>query len=415
MNSNPVSLAGIQTQAATVSALPKNPIPLAPGSEWPEGLKPEQLWLLPGVFDLSCRLGEPGPPHPASLGSELRAARRNGFDTVLMNPDSEPCVDNAAVIEWIEHRAAAANGAQLRLLGALTQHLEGTSLTSMDSLRRSGVAGLSQGLRDLPDAEVLLSALRYAQGVNLRVHLLARLPPLHQGIAAEGARAAAQGLHGIPVAAETAALGLILALVEETGCAVHIGRISSASGVSWLRWAKTRGLPVTADVSLPQLLANEEILDEFNPLARLDPPLRTANDQTSLIEGLADGTIDAICSDHNPHPRDQYQQPLASIPPGAIAFDGFLPLLLNHPALAAVPLSRKLDAISREPAAIMGCSDAPMGVIFDPRADSGTLNGEQLHSASCNTPLLGQKLQGRVLGAIIKGELHMFAPPSLTD
>ncbi len=415
MNGNPVSLSGIQVQAPTVSALAQGPVTLPPGSEWPEGLAPEKLWLLPGIFDLSCRLGEPGPPHPASLGSELRAARRNGFDTVLMNPDSEPCVDNAAVIEWIEHRAAAANGAQLRLLGALTQRLEGTTLTSMDSLRRSGVAGLGQGLRDLPNSAVLLSALRYARGLSLRVHLLARLPALHRGIAAEGARAAAHGLPGIPVAAETAALGLILALVEETGCAVHIGRISSASGVSWLRWAKSRGLPVTADVSLPQLLSNEEMLDEFNPLARLDPPLRTAADQLALIEGLADGTIDAICSDHNPHPRDQYQQPLASIPPGAIAFDGFLPLLLNHPALAAVPLSRKLDAISPAPAAIMGCTDAPMGVIFDPQAPASPLSDDQILSASRNTPLLGQPLQGQVLGAVIKGELHMFAPPTLSD
>lgn len=415
MSLEPVSLTGIRAQSPNVSALVNAPHPLAPGSEWPQHLAAKDLWLLPGVFDLSCRLGEPGPPHPAGLGSELRAARRNGFDTVLMNPDSEPCVDNAAVIEWIEHRAAAANGAQLRLLGALTQKLEGITLTSMDSLRRSGVAGLSHGLRDLPDAQVLLSALRYARDLNLRVHLHARAPQLHQGIAAESALAAAHGLHGIPVAAETAALGLIIALVEETGCAVHIGRISSASGVSWLRWAKTRGLPITADVSLTQLLLNENALDEFNPRARLDPPLRTAHDQLALIEGVADNTIDAICSDHTPHPRDQYQQPLASIPPGAVGFDGFLPLLLNHPALAAIPLTRKLDAISSAPAKIMNCEDSPIGVLFDPLADGGQLACEQMHSAVCNTPLLGQDMQGRVLGALIKGELHMFAQPSLTD
>ncbi len=410
-----LTLTGIQPLSPEVQSLTVDPLRLAPGTEWPADLAAKDLWLLPGVFDLSCRLAEPGPPHPAGLGSELRAARRNGFDTVLMNPDSEPCVDNAAVIEWIEHRAAAANGAQLRLLGALTHRLEGNMLSSMDSLRRSGVAGLSQGRRGLPDADVLLSALRYARGVNLRVHLQPRDPKLHQGIAAEGAQAAALGLHGIPVAAETAALGVIVALVEETGCAVHLGRLSSRAGVSWVRWAKSRGLPITADVSLTQLLLHNNVLDEFNPLARLDPPLRGAEDQMALIEGVADGTIDAICSDHTPHPDDQYQQPLACIPPGAVGFDGFLPLLLNHPALAAVPLARKLDAISHAPARIMGITDAPMGVIFDPRADGGNLYSGQMHSASHNTPLRGQPVQGQVVGNIIKGELHMFARASLSD
>lgn len=408
-------LAGIQAQTESLHALANSVPTLAPGSVWPDDLTARDLWLLPGIFDLSCRLGEPGPPHPASLGSELRAARRNGFDTVLMNPDSSPCVDNAAVIEWIEHRAAAANGAHLRLLGALTHKLEGQTLTPMEGLRRSGVAGLGQGAQALPEAEVLLSALRYAQGLGLRVHLQARAPQLHQGLVASGARAAAHGLHGIPVAAETAALGLLFALVEETGCAVHVGRISSAAGVSWLRWAKSRGLPVTADVSLIQLLLNDSVIDEFNPRARLDPPLRQEHDQIALIEGLIDGTIDAICSDHHPHPDDQYQQPLASIPPGAVGFDGFYPVLLSHPALRTIPVARKLDAVSTAPAKIMGAHEQNLGVIFNPRGAATSLCAEQMHSAVSNTPLLGQPLQGQVLGVLHKDELQMFAPPSTSD
>lgn len=407
MSRQTISLSGIDVKDQRVAHWASQPQTLI-GSPPTDTFTPETLWLLPGMFDLSCRLGEPGPPHPASISSELNAARKAGFDTVLMNPDTTPCIDNAAVIEWVEHRAPLASGARLRLLGALTTGLLGTALTSMESLRRSGVVGLGQGLAGLPAADVLLNALRYASGLGIRVHLLAQDPVLHDGIAAAGEKAAQLGLKGIPVAAETAALGLVLSLVEECGGAVHIGRVSSASGVTWLRWAKERGLPITADVSLAQLLLNDAALDEFNPYARLDPPLRNSADQQALIAGVADGTIDAICSDHQPHPADQYQQPLASIPAGAVGFDGFLPLVLNHPALANIPLGRKLDAISAAPGRIIGIDENPIGVLFDPTA-KGALCAESIQSACHNTPLIGSSLQGACVGYVDSEGVHLFS------
>lgn len=406
MSDSLISLSGITLKDARVAHWAEHDRPRV--GIGPKGsFDANNLWLLPGLFDLSCRLGEPGPPHPASISSELNAARKAGFDTVLMNPDTSPCIDNAAVIEWVEHRAPLASGARLRLLGALTSGLNGTSLTSMESLRRSGVVGLSQGRAALPAADVLLNALRYASGLGIRVHLSPRDPVLHQGFAAAGEQAARLGLKGIPVAAETSALALILTLVEECGGAVHIGRISSALGVTWLRWAKERGLPITADVSLTHLLLNDSALDEFNPYARFDPPLRGQADQCALIEGVADGTIDAICSDHQPHPADQYQQPLAAIPSGAVGFDGFLPLVMHHPALADISLERKLDAISHAPARIIGIEDTPIGVLFSPTAGH-QLTAATMHSASQNTPLLGCSLQGACVGFVDNEGVHLF-------
>lgn len=409
MSSPALSLAGCQVLDDRLQHLCTTPLTLAAGHTLPADWSADGLWLLPGAVDLSCRLGEPGGPPPASLGSELRAARRNGFDTVLMNPDSQPCVDNAAVIEWIEHRAAAANGADLRLLGALTHQLDGVTLSSMDGLRRSGVAGLSQGDAGLPDSAALRHALLYAADVGLRVHLQPHEPGLHTGIVAAGPWASAQGLPDIPVAAETTALGRILALVEDTGCPVHIGRITSAAGADWVRWGKQRGLPITADVSLLHLLLDEQSTASFFPFARLQAPLRSAADRQALCAAVADGSIDAICSDHRPRPADLYQQPLAQIPPGAVGFDGFLPLLLQHPALEAIPLSRRLDAISQRPARIIGLApDTPLGVVFAPYADGGTLAPEFMHSASSNTPLSGVTLTGRVCGVVVREELQLF-------
>lgn len=415
MSDPTLSLAGCRILDERLTPLTQSPQPVVSGHDLVAELATDRLWLLPGVTDLSCRLGEPGGPHPASLGTELRAARRNGFDTVVMNPDSTPCVDNAAVIEWIEHRASAANGAQLRLLGALTQQLDGRTLSAMDGLRSSGVVGLSQGLHPLPDKSVLANAMRYAADLRLCVHLLARDAELHVGVVAAGPLAMSLGLPGIPVAAETAGLATIIALVEETGCPVHVGRISSASAVDWLRWARHRGLPLTADVSLHHLLLDERVIDEFNPYARFDPPLRSASDREALVDAVTDGTIDAICTDHTPHADDRYQQPLASIPSGAVGFDGFYPLLINHPSLAAIPLERRLAAVSSTPAKIAGLSHEPIGVLFEAAGSETSLSRNSMHSATRNTPLSGMKVQGCVRGVIQRDGAHLFPTSEMND
>lgn len=410
--STPSTLSGIRLLDPSLEPLANAPLRLAPGMQWPEDLDPASLWLLPGMYDLSCRLGEPGPPHPASIGSELRAARRGGFDTVLLNPDTDPVIDSVAVIEWIERRASAANGARLRLLGALTAGLQGAALAGMDGLRRAGVSGFAQGQYGLPPIDVLLSALRYAAALDRTVHLQARDPLLHQGLAAAGPHATRHGLAGIPAAAESAALGQILALVEDTGCRVHIGRISSATGVDWLRWGKSRGLPITADVSLQHLLLTDEDGAEFAPHSRFDPPLRSTKDREALLQGVADGTIDAICSDHRPHPADSYQQPLAGIPAGAAGFDSFLPLLLGAPTLQTLPLERRLQAVCNIPAAIMGeaLDSARMGVLYAPD-DTWEYGPQTAHSACCNAPQSGSSLRGRCIGVIIGGDITLFSLP----
>ena len=266
------------------------------------------LVVAPGLVDLAARLREPGQEHEGMLESELAAAAAGGVTSLVCQPDTDPVLDEPGLVEMLKFRARKLSRCRLFPLGALTRRLEGAMLTEMVELTEAGCVGFSQVDMPISDNLVLLRALQYASTYGYTVWLRPLDAGLGKGVAAQGAVATRLGLSGVPVAAETIALHTIFELLRATQARVHLCRLSSAAGVALVRAAKAEGLPITADVSINSLHLSDVDIGYFNADMRLTPPLRQGADRAALQHGLADGTIDALVSDHNPRGRG-YEEP----------------------------------------------------------------------------------------------------------
>ena len=255
-------------------------------------------WLIPGLVDLCARTREPGHEHEGMLASELSAAVSGGVTTMVCPPDTEPVLDEPGLVEMLRFRAGQLHQARLFPLGALTRNLQGQVLTEMNELTQAGCVGFGQADHAISDTQVLQRALQYAATFGYTVWLRPQDPHLGQGVAASGPLATRMGLSGVPVAAETIALHTLFALMRSTGARVHLCRISSAAGVELVRQAKAEGLPLSCDVSINSLHLSDVDMGYFDSRARLSPPLRQQIDRQALRAALADGTIDALVSDH---------------------------------------------------------------------------------------------------------------------
>ena len=313
------------------------------------------LVALPGFTDLYGRLREPGPSRRGTLASETRAALAGGFTTVLCAPDTDPVIDSTATLELIRRRAALAPAARVAPIAALTKGLDGRELAELATLAAAGAVAAGQADRPIEHTGVLRSAMRYAASFDLP--LIMRAQDAHLGAggcAHEGAVATRLGLPGISVTAETVALARLLELCRDTGCRLHVSRLSTARGVAMLADAKREGLPVTADVGIHHLFFTDHAIAGFDARFRSAVPFRGTEDRAALREGLAEGTIDAICSDHAPEDSDARLAPFAACAPGLSAYDRFLPLLLALPRVGGVPLGRVLDAVTGGPGRVLG-------------------------------------------------------------
>ncbi len=366
----------------------------------------------PGFVDLAARLREPGFEHKATLESELAAAAAGGVTSLACPPDTDPPLDEPGLVEMLKHRARVINQAHVYPIGALTLGLKGETLTEMGQLAQAGCVAFSHADVPLPDTQMLFRALQYAGTFGHRVWLRPQDPHLGRGgVAHDGEVATRLGLPAIPVSAETIALATIFALVRETGVGVHLCRLSSARGVAMVRDAKADGLPITCDVDAHHLHLCDVDIGWFDAHANLMPPLRTTRDRDALRAGVADGTIDAVCSDHAPVDDDDKQVPFGEAEPGATALELLLPLTLKWAAESSLPLSRAVAAITAAPAAILGI--APPGLragdvadlaVFDP-AQSWVVRRDALRSQGKNTPYLGIEVQGRVRYTLLAGQV----------
>lgn len=370
------------------------------------------LVVCPGLIDLSARLREPGYEYKATLESEMAAAVAGGVTSLVCPPDTDPVLDEPGLVEMLKHRARNLASAHVYPLGALTVGLAGERLTEMAELFEAGCIAFSQANAQVTDTRVLLRALQYAATFGYKVWLqpeddfLAR-----DGVAHEGEVATRLGLPGIPVCAETIALSRLLALVRETGVALHLRRISSAAGLAAVADAKAEGLPVTCDISINHLHLCEQDIGYFNPHARLIPPLRTSADREALRQGLAEGMVDALCSDHTPVDDDAKQLPFGEAEPGATGLELLLPLTLKWAAEAQLPLAAALARITTDAARVLGIQSGRLEVgaaadicIFDP-AGSFKVLPAALKSQGKNTPFLGAELPGRVRYTLIDGHV----------
>ena len=312
------------------------------------------LVVAPGLVDLAARLREPGQEHEGMLESELAAAAAGGVTSLVCLPDTDPVLDEPGLVEMLKFRARKLSRCRLFPLGALTRKLEGATLTEMVELTEAGCVGFSQADVALTDSLVMLRALQYAATYGYTVWLRPQDAALGSGVAAQGAVATRLGLSGVPVIAETIALHTIFELVRVTQARVHLCRLSSAAGVALLRAAKAEGLPVTADVSIHSLHLTDIDIGYFNADMRLTPPLRQGADRDALRAALADGTIDALVSDHNPVAEDMKNLPFGEAEPGATGLELLLSLALRWGQDRGLPLGQVMARVTTDPVRVLG-------------------------------------------------------------
>ncbi len=357
--------------------------------------------VCPGFIDLGARLN--------SIEAELAAAVAGGVTSVVVPPDADPPLDEPELADRLVHRAADIGKARVLPLGALTLGLKGERLAELAGLAKAGCVAFSQANRPVVDTEALLRSFEYAATFGFAVwmqpqdHWLAR-----NGIAHAGEVASRLGLAGIPVSAETIAIGTLLQLARDTGVRLHLTRISSAAGLTQIGKAQKEGLKVSCDVGIHHLHLTENDIGFFDSQARFDPPLRTQGDRQGLSAGVARG-VAAICSDHTPVGADDKLLPFGEAKPGATGLELLLPLTLKWATAADVDLATAIARITADPAAILGSDRGQLGegadadvCIFDPEA-SWRLLPEALRSKGKNTPFLGYEVQGKVRVALVGG------------
>ena len=374
--------------------------------------------VAPGLVDLSVRLREPGHEHEGMLASEMAAAVAGGVTSVVCPPDTEPVLDEPGLVEMLRFRAERLHQARVFPLGALTRNLQGEVLTEMVELTEAGCVGFSQAEVPLGNTQVLQRALQYASTFGYSVWLRPQELYLGKGVAASGPLATRMGLSGVPVAAETIALHTIFELVRATGARVHLCRLSSAAGVALVRQAKVEGLPVTCDVSINSLHLTDVDIGYFDSRMRLNPPLRQQRDRDALRAGLADGTIDALVSDHTPVGEDEKTLPFAEAEPGATGLELLLSLMLKWGQASGLTLSQTLGVVTSRPAGVLGSALGPLSAscgrlmvggvadvcVFNPEA-AWTVEPTALRSQGRHTPFGGYELPGRVQATVVGGQL----------
>lgn len=376
-------------------------------------------FVCPGFIDLSARLREPGQTHKATIKTETQAALSAGVTSLCLPPDTKPYIDSAAVVELIKDKTEAANFPQVYSIGALTQRLDGNELSSMLALKQAGCIAVSNASAPLGNLLILRRAMEYASSHDLLLMYRANEASLSgKGCAHEGAVASRYGLPGIPAAAESIALAQALELAQLTGCRIHISQISCKQSVIKIQQAKKYGLNVTADVAIHQLHLSENDMVPFDSNYHVMPPFRSEEDRHYLREGLANGTIDAICSDHQPHDLDAKLAAFPETESGISALETLLPLTLKLAASHRIDLSRALAPLTQKPATIL---NLPAGALTPGFAadvcifDSGLdwqVNNVNWRSAGRNTPYWGRTLTGRVTHTLQAGRL-LFTLDSL--
>ena len=327
-------------------------------------------------------------------------------------------LDEPGLVEMLRFRAERLQTSRVFPLGALTRNLTGEVLTEMRALTDAGCVAFSQAEVPLGNTLVLLRALQYASTMGYAVWLRPQDMHLGQGVAASGPVATRMGLAGVPVAAETIALHTIFELVRATQARVHLCRISSAAGVSLVRQAKAEGLPITCDVSINSLHLIDVDMGFFDSRMRLNPPLRQARDRDALRAGLADGTIDALVSDHTPVDEDAKALPFAESEPGATGLELLLSLALRWSRNDGVNIAQALACLTQHPARVLGESTGALAAslgqlraggtadvcVFDPEAH-WLVTSHALKSQGKHTPFSGYELPGRVRCTLVGGRV----------
>lgn len=367
-------------------------------------------FLIPGLIDLRAHLREPGLSHKGTIASETRAAVAGGVTTVMATPDTDPPVDSPADVRLVLERALYSGVCRVLPTALITVDGAGTRLSEMAALRDAGCVALAQGQQAFQTRKIQFNALNYAKSLDIPIVLNAESKDFAGGCAHAGTVGIGLGLPLNSPLSEIVGLGIDLELVKTCGARAHFTRITTADAVDRLRVAKSAGLPVTADVSLSHLIYTESALADLDPTFHLARPLRSENDRAALMEGVIDGTIDAIVTDHSPHEPGAKLAPFPETETGMSLIELTLHLLLKLQS-AEAGLDELLSAMTRRPAAIIGQTDlgsidvgcAADCVLFDPEGRREVTTDTWL-SHGQNTPWMNQTLPGRISHVWIDGQ-----------
>jgi len=389
-----------------------------PGDVAAETIDASGAWVVPGLVDMHVHLREPGYEYKETIETGSRAAVAGGFTAVACMANTNPVNDSAAVTELIRERAAACGLARVYPIGAVSRGLEGHQLAEIGEMHVAGIVGVSDDGMPIMDGGLMRRALEYTAMFNLPVIVHEQDDCIAaDGVMHEGAVSVRLGLRGIPAAAEEAMIARDLALLERTGGRLHIAHLSTAGAVELVRRAKARGLPVTAEVTPHHFTLTDESVDGYNTNAKMNPPLRTRADVDAVRAGLADGSIDAIATDHAPHHRDEKDVEFDRAANGIVGLETALPLALRLLDETGLDVETLVRAMSTNPARILGVNGGSLGVgapgdvtIIDP-ARRWTIDATTFLSRSHNTPFGGLSVRGLATHTIVGGRVVWRAVP----
>ncbi|WP_339909803.1 dihydroorotase [Symmachiella dynata] len=364
-----------------------------------------------GLIDMHVSLREPGFEEDETIATGAAAALAGGITSVACMPDTQPVVDNRAAAEFIILQAGRAGLANVFPLGAVTKDCNGEELAEIGQLVEAGVVAFSDATRPLANAEIMRRALEYCGMFNRPIFNHPAVPELvHGGVMHEDYVSTELGLRGMPAAAEDIAVGRDIALAKVTGGRVHLQTISSLGSIDQIRRAKAAGLRVTAEITPHNFTLMDERLRTFNSNYKVDPPLRTADHLAACIEGLQDGTIDAICSDHQPFAPEKKSRELNLVPFGVSGLETLLPISiasLIEPGHLDWP--QLIGKLTNGPAKILGIPKGTLATgadadvtIIDPQVE-WTIDAAQFRSRGHNTPFDGWKVRGRARTVLVAG------------
>jgi len=372
----------------------------------------KDLWIVPGLIDLHVHLREPGQEYKEDIETGTRAAAAGGFTTICCMPNTKPVNDQRTVTELIVRRARELGAVRVRPIGAITQGLEGKALADIGDMKEGGIVAISDDGRPVMNSGVLRRALEYARTFDLPVVQHAEDLDLAEGGAMnEGAVATRIGIKGQPACAESAMVARDLEIVEWTGARYHVAHVSTARTVALVREAKRRGLPITCEVTPHHLALTDEACAHYDTRTKVMPPLRTAADQEALLEGLGDGTIDCIATDHAPHSPVEKDVEFECAAPGMLGLETALPIILDFVRMGSLDERRAIAALTSAPARAFGLPGGGLAVgavadlcVIDPERPV-TITADELASKSKNTPFLGQTLAGRAVLTLVEGRV----------
>lgn len=367
------------------------------------------LTLAPGFVDMRVFTGEPGSEYRETLATASEAAAAGGVTTMIVMPNTQPAIDDAAIVDFILRRARDTALVRVKPMAAITKGLGGEHMTEIGGLKEAGAVAITDGIRAVANASLFRRALTYARDFDMLVVQHVEEPALASGVMNSGELSSRLGLTGIPAMAEVILLERDLRLVEMTGARYHAAQISCRASLDVIRTAKARGLPVTCGVSVHHLTLNENDIGAYRTFFKLSPPLRSEDDRRALVEGLGDGTIDVIVSGHDPQSADTKRLPFAEAAFGAIGLETMFSAALSLHHGGEIGMDRLVMALSSKPAEILGLEvgrlapGAPADfALIDPRLN-WTVEDAILRSRSKNSPFEHRTLEGRVVETVVAG------------